>query len=83
MPRSGPREGLHEVNSGRPDTSGKRLFSVHCWSHYLSLRSVRAAQRRSAAAVGTGLLSMLGPNSAEAATPDPNDARGRFISTIQ
>ncbi|MCJ2142928.1 hypothetical protein [Methylobacterium sp. E-066] len=36
-----------------------------------------------AQAAGTGLLSMLGPNSAEAATPDPNDIRGRFISTLQ
>ena len=26
---------------------------------------------------------MLGPNSAEAATPDPNDIRGRFISALQ
>ncbi|MCJ2016082.1 hypothetical protein MKK84_01345 [Methylobacterium sp. E-065] len=37
----------------------------------------------SAAAAGTGLLSMMGPNSAEAATPDPGDIRGRFISTLQ
>ncbi|MCJ2063689.1 hypothetical protein MKK63_13350 [Methylobacterium sp. J-088] len=36
-----------------------------------------------AQAAGTGLLSMIGPNSAEAATPDPNDIRGRFISTLQ
>ncbi|MCJ2142178.1 hypothetical protein [Methylobacterium sp. E-066] len=36
-----------------------------------------------AQAAGAGLLSMLGPNSAEAATPDPNDTRGRFISTLQ
>ncbi|MCJ2124173.1 hypothetical protein [Methylobacterium sp. J-077] len=36
-----------------------------------------------AQAAATGLLSMLGPNSAEAATPDPNDIRGRFISTLQ
>ena len=36
-----------------------------------------------AQAAGTGLLSMLGPNSAEAATPDPGDIRGRFISTLQ
>jgi hypothetical protein len=36
-----------------------------------------------AQAAATGLLSMLGPNSAEAATPDPGDIRGRFISTLQ
>lgn len=36
-----------------------------------------------AQAAGAGLLSMLGPNSAEAATPDPGDIRGRFISTLQ
>ncbi|MCJ2140429.1 hypothetical protein [Methylobacterium sp. E-066] len=36
-----------------------------------------------AQAAATGLLSMMGPNSAEAATPDPNDIRGRFISTLQ
>ncbi|MCJ2070031.1 hypothetical protein MKK75_14715 [Methylobacterium sp. J-030] len=37
----------------------------------------------SAQAAGAGLLSMMGPNSAEAATPDPNDIRSRFISTLQ
>lgn len=36
-----------------------------------------------AAATGASLISALGPNSAEAATPDPNDIRGRFISTLQ
>lgn len=36
-----------------------------------------------AQAAGAGLLSMLGPNSAEAATPDPGDIRGRFIGTLQ
>ena len=36
-----------------------------------------------AASTGASLISALGPNSAEAATPDPNDIRGRFISTLQ
>lgn len=39
--------------------------------------------RPEAVATGTGLLSMMGPNSAEAATPDQGDIRGRFISTLQ
>ncbi|MCJ2098632.1 hypothetical protein [Methylobacterium sp. E-046] len=36
------------------------------------------AQRLASAA-----MNALGPNSAAAATPDPNDIRGRFISTLQ
>jgi hypothetical protein len=33
--------------------------------------------------LASAAVSALGPNSAEAATPDPNDIRGRFISTLQ
>ncbi|MCJ2051163.1 hypothetical protein MKL01_15910 [Methylobacterium sp. J-070] len=33
--------------------------------------------------LASAAMSALGPNSAEAATPDPNDIRGRFISTLQ
>ncbi|MCJ2101178.1 hypothetical protein [Methylobacterium sp. E-046] len=33
--------------------------------------------------LASAAMNALGPNSAEAATPDPNDIRGRFISTLQ
>jgi hypothetical protein len=33
--------------------------------------------------LASAALGALGPNSAEAATPDPSDIRGRFISTLQ
>ncbi|MCJ2054051.1 hypothetical protein [Methylobacterium sp. J-070] len=36
-----------------------------------------------AQSLASAAMSALGPNSAEAATPDPNDIRGRFISTLQ
>ncbi|WP_244035538.1 hypothetical protein [Methylobacterium sp. E-066] len=33
--------------------------------------------------LASAALNALGPSSAQAATPDPNDIRGRFISTLQ
>ncbi|SFM61128.1 hypothetical protein [Methylobacterium pseudosasicola] len=39
--------------------------------------------RPEAASLASAAMNALGPSSAQAATPDPNDIRGRFISTLQ
>ncbi|SFN03450.1 hypothetical protein [Methylobacterium pseudosasicola] len=39
--------------------------------------------RPEAQGLASAAMNALGPSSAQAATPDPNDIRGRFISTLQ